>query len=190
MHVRVSPDPVLRQMCEVVERSEIRKLRKTAREMAKIMYQCNGVGLAAPQVGVQKRLIVVDCAIPEEDEEIVQDPLFLVNPVILYTRGDEIISDEGCLSIPGVSISVKRFPELLVEALDLDGEVFSVEADGLLARALQHEIDHLDGITLFEHLDPIARIDALKVYEEAIRAGAKPGETSASLAEKRESAHP
>jgi len=184
MRVIVSPDPVLRQKCEAVDTSEIRKLRNTAREMARIMYQCNGCGLAAPQVGVQKRFVVIDCTIPEEGKEFVQNPTYFINPEILHRGGEEVVCEEGCLSIPGISIPVKRFSELTVKALDLDGEAFTVEADGLFARALQHEIDHLDGVTLFEHLDPMERIDALKHYEEALRAGARPGDTGMVPADK------
>ena len=141
--------------------------------MAKTMYKNNGCGLAAPQVGVLKRIIVVDC--DQEDGE--QNPIVMVNPVLVETRGREVVDEEGCLSCPGISVPVRRKEYAVVRYLDLDGEEWMIEGDGLLGRCLQHEIDHLDGKTLFESCDLSARIQALHDYEEAKAAGAKPGET-------------
>ena len=177
MRVVLSPDPILRRRSEPVDKTEIRKLRSVAKSMAKLMYKNNGCGLAAPQVGLSKRLIVVDATAPEEGEEPVQDPTYYINPEVRHCGGETEVDDEGCLSIPGISIPIKRFTELTVEALDLEGEPFVVEAEGFLARVLQHEIDHLNGTTMFEHLDPIARIDAFRSYEEALQQGARPGDT-------------
>ena len=177
MRIVVSPDPLLRQKCKPIDASELKGIFSIAMEMAEIMYQNNGCGIAAPQVGISKRLVVIDCSIREEGEEAHQDPTVYINPEILERSGEETLEDEGCLSIPGISIPIKRLSEITVQALDLNGDPFSHHADGLLARALQHEIDHLDGITMFDHLDPIARIEALKSYEEALREGARPGDT-------------
>jgi peptide deformylase len=178
MRIVIAPDPVLRQKCEPVDPAELPKLKKTAMQMAKTMYKNNGCGLAAPQVGLNKRLIVVDTGPVDEDEVPVEDPTFIVNPVVKRIWGEPVEAGEGCLSIPGITVEITRQEGIEIEALDLDGEPFIIEAEGFDARALQHELDHLDGITMFEHLDPIARIAAFKEYEAAKEAGAKPGDTS------------
>ncbi|MDR3307692.1 MAG: peptide deformylase [Coriobacteriales bacterium] len=173
MRIYVAPDPVLRATCEPVDPAELKKLKTTARQMAKLMYKSDGCGIAAPQVGIAKRLIVVDTNL----EEDAKDPVFFVNPQVKRLWGEKVVGDEGCLSIPGISIPIERYRNIEVEALDLDGKPFTVEAEDFYARAIQHELDHLDGTTMFEHLDPIARIEAFQEYEEALKAGAKPGDT-------------
>lgn len=172
LKIVLSPDPMLNQVCEPCEPGD-RSLKKLAKQMAKAMYANNGVGIAAPQVGVLKRLIVVDCG-PED----VQDPMFLVNPQIMELAGDPETEEEGCLSCPGITIPIERQPWVRVRYYDLDGELWEIEGDDLLGRCLQHEIDHLDGKTLFESASPRERIRALSAYEEARKAGAKPGDTS------------
>lgn len=169
-----SPDPLLNQVCEPCDLGD-KSLKKLAKQMEKAMYANDGVGIAAPQVGVLKRLIVIDVS-PED----VRDSLVLVNPEIVELRGEPEIEDEGCLSCPGISVPIERQPWAQVKYYDLDGEAWIIEGDGLLGRCLQHEIDHLDGRTLFESATPRERIKALKAYEEARRAGAKPGEVSIS----------
>jgi peptide deformylase len=169
----------LRAKSEPVTPSEIKQLKSTAKQMAKLMYKSQGCGLAAPQVGISKRLIVIDVTPPDEDGEVKEkSPIFFINPVILRTWGEKETCDEGCLSIPGIQISIERFTNVEVEALDLDGEPFTFEAEGFAARAVQHELDHLEGTTMFEHLNAIDRIAAFKEYEAALEAGAKPGDTS------------
>ena len=115
----------------------------------------------------------IDVARPED----VRDPMTLVNPELLETWGEPEIEEEGCLSCPGIRIPIERKPNAKVKYHDLKGDAWVVECDGLLARCLQHEIDHLNGITLFEAASPRERIKALKLYEEARRMGAKPGDT-------------
>jgi peptide deformylase len=179
MRIIVAPNPVLRKKSEPVAPDEIRQLRSTAKQMAKLMYKSQGCGLAAPQVGVGKRLVVIDVTPPDEDGEVTEkNPVFFINPVIRQLWGEKTICDEGCLSIPGIQVPIERLSNIEVEALDLDGEPFVIEAEGFYARALQHELDHLEGTTMFEHLDPIERIQVFKEYEEALKAGAKPGDTS------------
>lgn len=171
MKVVLSPDPMLREICELCEPGDP-SLKKISKKMAATMYKNAGCGLAAPQVGILKRFVVIDCNDPEDDP----DPIFLVNPEIIALEGDEVTDLEGCLSLPGISVPVKRKPFARVSYYDLDGNKCEIEGDGLLGRCLQHEIDHLDGKTLFEACSPKDRIVALKAYQEAVKAGAKPGQ--------------
>ncbi|MDO5118350.1 MAG: peptide deformylase [Eggerthellaceae bacterium] len=172
LKIVLSPDPLLNQVSEPCDPQD-RSLKRLARQMAKAMYANDGIGIAAPQVGVLKRLIVVECGTPEEPETMT-----LLNPEIVETDGEPVIAEEGCLSCPGVSVPIERKPWVRVRYLDLDGEAWEIESDGWFARCLQHEIDHLDGKTLFESASPRERIKALSAYAEAQKAGAKPGETS------------
>jgi peptide deformylase len=172
LKIVTSPDPLLNQVCEPCNPKD-RSLKKLAKQMERAMYANDGVGLAAPQIGVLKRIIVIDVS-PED----VRDPLVLVNPEILELGGELVTEEEGCLSCPGISVPVERKEWARVSYFDLKGEEWEIEGDGLLARCLQHEIDHLNGVTLFESASPRERIKALKAYEDARRAGAKPGETS------------
>lgn len=172
MQIVISPNPILRQVCEPCEVGD-KSLKKLAKQMAKTMYKNDGVGLAAPQVGVLKRIIVVDCDIESETK----NPLVLVNPEILEASEELATDDEGCLSCPGISVPITRPASVKVRFFDLDGQEQELEADGLWARCIQHEIDHLDGKTLFESAAPIDRIKALQDYDIALASGAKPGET-------------
>jgi peptide deformylase len=120
--------------------------------MFETMYEAGGVGLAAPQVGVPKRLTVIDCSCGEKSDE----KLVLINPEILATEGEQV-GEEGCLSIPGFREDVKRAFEVTARAQDAKGEWFEVEADELLARAILHENDHLDGILFLQHISALKR---------------------------------
>ena len=178
MKIVISPDPVLRQKCEPVSNEELPQITELAAKMAKLMYKAQGCGLAAPQVGVAKQLIVLDTAFVEEGEEREENPLFILNPRILNLSEETQCGDEGCLSIPGITIEIERATAILVEAQDLEGDTIHIEAEGFDARALQHELDHLEGITMFEHLDAIACATKLQEFAEAKAAGAKPGDVS------------
>ena len=144
--IRLYPDPVLRVECPLVEAFD-EDLAELARDMVETMYAAPGVGLAAPQVGVEKRLAVVDASVGEEQGGL----HVLVNPRIVEQSGTE--SDyEGCLSIPELSEKVARPAMITVEAQDLEGRPFSLEAEEFLARAICHEIDHLNGVLFVDHL--------------------------------------
>jgi len=130
---------------------------KLAADMAETMYQAPGLGLAANQVGELLQLIVVDVAYPyAEPHERKQSPIFILNPKISMREGDTV-REEGCLSVPEFGVEVKRAQQVLVEGVDLDGNPVTIEAEDLLARVLQHEIDHLHGKTILDHASSLKR---------------------------------
>ena len=142
--IRISTDEVLRKTCKEVK--EITPILITLLDdMADTMYDANGVGLAAPQVGILKRVVVIDIG-----EGLVE----LINPVILETSGSQT-DDEGCLSVPGKYAPVERPNYVKAKAMDRDGNEFIIEGEELMARALCHEIDHLDGILYIDKALPV-----------------------------------
>ncbi|MCB9576432.1 MAG: peptide deformylase [Polyangiaceae bacterium] len=145
------PDPRLREVAKPVEKvtAEIRQL---AEDMAETMYAAPGVGLAAPQVGVGLRIFVIDIA----DEDEPSDLRTFINPEITKTDGSQMWN-EGCLSFPGVSEEIKRAERVVVRALDAKGKPFELEADGLLAVAIQHENDHLNGVLMIDKLSALKK---------------------------------
>jgi peptide deformylase len=153
--IRVVGDPVLRQRAAEVTAIDGR-LAKLADDMIVTMYEAPGVGLAAPQVGVEKRLFVYDVG---------DGPRTLINPEIVESDG-EWAYEEGCLSVPGLSWEIVRPKQVHLCGLDLAGNEVSIEADELLARCFLHELDHLDGVLLLERLDPDTRRQALKTIRE------------------------
>ena len=144
--IRLYPDPVLRVRCPEVE-SFNSELEKLAHDMVETMYAAPGIGLAAPQVGVERRLAVVDISVGEDAGSL----HFFVNPEIIDERGRES-DEEGCLSIPGVAEKVSRAAAIRVRAQDLQGETFELDAAGLFARAICHEVDHLDGVLFVDRV--------------------------------------
>jgi peptide deformylase len=136
------PDPILRKKCEEVRRVT-EEIRSLGFEMIEIMTENEGIGLAAPQVGELKRIIVVQT---EKGSEI------FINPKIIKKSKETIIDEEGCLSFPGLFLKIKRAKEVEIEALNERGEKIQVRAEGLPARIFQHEIDHLDGILFIDRL--------------------------------------
>ncbi len=146
------PDPVLKEVAPPVDRVDD-DVRRLIDDMAETMYAADGVGLAAPQVGVSKRVIVIDTSRRQPEQKLIH----LVNPEIVRAEG-RMIYTEGCLSIPGEAEDVERASSVLVRALDYDGKPFEISAsDDLLTVALQHEIDHLNGTVFVDHLSSLKR---------------------------------
>jgi peptide deformylase len=152
------PDPVLKRKAAAVATFDA-ELRQLAGDMLETMYAAPGVGLAAPQVGVSRRLIVLDCSPKDGDRQ----PLIAINPEILAREG-ECCEEEGCLSVPEYYAKVVRSERVRVRFQELDGTVRELEADGLWAVCLQHEIDHLDGILFVDRLSPLKRSLFRKKY--------------------------
>ena len=155
------PHPVLYEKAQPVEEvtTEIQTLLS---DMLETMYKTNGVGLAGNQVGVLKRVVVIDCASKEEKP----DPIKMVNPRIIEKSEEMICHNEGCLSIPREYADVVRHETVTVEYLDENGTLKQRKADGLLAIAIQHELDHLEGILFIDHLSPLKRKMLLKRLEK------------------------
>lgn len=142
------PDPILREEC--IEITNINQnIRKLVQDMSDTMYDAPGVGLAAPQIGENIRLIVLDPNAGLEDEP--SQFISLINPEIIGAEG-KVESEEGCLSIPGIKETIKRHEKITVSALDLEGKKVTIQADGFLAIVLQHEIDHINGILFIDYL--------------------------------------
>lgn len=157
--VRQFGDPVLRQIAAEVTNVD-GALVKLTEDMVPIMVEAGGLGLAAPQIGVQKRLFVYDL----RDGQGVK---VLVNPVITESR-DEWSYDEGCLSVRGLSWEIVRPKEVHITGFDLHGREISIEADELMARLFQHELDHLDGKLLIDYLDDVQRADAMRTLRNRL----------------------
>jgi peptide deformylase len=170
--IRTFPDPVLKEKSKPVEEVGEDVLNILG-DMAETMYANRGVGLAAPQVGVGLRLIVVDV---KQGEENGGELLKLINPRITEKEGKKK-SEEGCLSLPELIVDIDRYEKVTVEALDPSGETCQIEAEGLLSVALQHEIDHLDGVLLVDRLSSLRRslYQKKRLREESGSAGASNG---------------
>ena len=152
----VVPNVVLTQRAEEITNIDD-EIRQLAADMAETMYRAPGIGLAANQVGVLARLIVIDVAYAyAEPHEKKKNPIYLINPVICAAEGSDV-KEEGCLSVPELGVEIKRAMKIQVKAKDLGGNALSLEAEGMTARALQHEIDHLNGTTLLEHASTLKR---------------------------------
>ncbi|GFE57319.1 peptide deformylase [Geobacter sp. AOG1] len=136
--------------------------RALVRDMAETMYAAPGVGLAAPQIGVHQRIVVIDVSAKDEQPDLI----VAINPVIIHADG-ESYEEEGCLSVPKYAANVRRHARVVVKALDLDGNEVTHKADELLAIAFQHEIDHLDGILFVDHLSPLKREMFRKRYRRS-----------------------
>jgi peptide deformylase len=141
-------DRVLRQPAKRIAKVD-EQIRTTIREMLQTMYSAEGIGLAAPQVGINKQLIVIDIALDDPD----QSPLVLINPTIIKSGSNLCNSEEGCLSIPGVYLEVTRPEEIEVAYKNEQGKPCKLKADGLLSRAIQHEMDHLNGVMFVDRVE-------------------------------------
>lgn len=161
--IYVAPHPVLKKIAEPVEGGVTDDLRKLMDDMLETMYSARGIGLAAPQVGVSKRVIVMD--IDQKDGEDGEDdapPIkgrarFFVNPEITWSSEELNVYNEGCLSVPGQYAEVERPKQVKLKFLDYDGTAREIDCDGLLATCIQHEMDHLDGILFVDHLSTLKR---------------------------------
>ena len=170
----VAPDKRLKTECAPIE--EITpEIRGLAKRMLDDMYATEGCGLAAPQGGELVQMVVIDVDYTERK----RNPYVLINPEIVVADGEEREFPEGCLSFPGITVRVTRPSHVVVRARNLDGDLMQYEAkDNLMAVCLQHEIDHLHGVTMLDHLRPLKRAAKMHELEEALAAGARPGDTS------------
>ncbi|MEP3524341.1 MAG: peptide deformylase [Hyphomicrobiales bacterium] len=167
------PDKILKQACDPVERVDD-ELRTLLDNMLETMYDAPGIGLAAPQIGVLRRAITIDVSRRAEDDEsdapIPKNPLFMINPEIVWSSDEPSVYDEGCLSIPEYYAEVERPAEVIVSYLDRDGRQNELKADGILATCVQHEIDHLDGILFIDYLSKLKRDRVIKKFAKIKKA--------------------
>ena len=160
------PDPILRQVSKSVEQVDD-EVRRLVADMLATMYDAPGVGLAAIQVAVPRRLLVLDVAGKDEEPQ----PIAMINPEILKL-GDELrLHEEGCLSIPDTHVEIERPATLTVRYVDQHGATQELEADGLLATAIQHEIDHLDGRLIIDFLSKLRRDMVIRKFKKAAKSG-------------------
>lgn len=160
----ILPDPVLRKVSKPVEQVDD-DLRKLSDDMLETMYDAPGIGLAAIQVGVPLRMLVIDLA--REDEP--KDPHVLINPEIVTQGGEPSIHEEGCLSIPDYYAEVERPGAVTVSYVDRDGKKQEIAAEGLMATCLQHEIDHLNGVLFIDHLSRLKRDIVVRKFRKLAR---------------------
>jgi peptide deformylase len=158
------PDPVLRQVSRPVERVDA-DVRKFAADLFETMYDAPGIGLAAIQVGEPRRMLVIDLA--KEDEP--KAPQVFINPEIVARAGEGSVYEEGCLSIPDYYAEVERPREVTVRYIDLDGKEQEINAEGLLAVCLQHEIDHLNGVLFIDHISRLKRDMVVRKFRKMAR---------------------
>lgn len=166
LEIKKYPDKILKQKAAFIESID-RDIQCLINDMIETMYAARGVGLAANQVGVLKRLCVIDTSIREEKNPLI----VLVNPVIIENEGVEE-AEEGCLSVPGYIPTIKRAAKVSVKGLNREGKPIEIEATGLLARALQHEIDHLNGLLIIDRISPIKREFFKKRFKKSLKVAA------------------
>ncbi|ACS54383.1 peptide deformylase [Rhizobium leguminosarum] len=163
----ILPDPVLRQLSKPIERVDS-DLQRLADDMLETMYDAPGIGLAAIQIGVPRRMLVIDIA--REGEE--KQPQVFINPEVVKSSDERSVYEEGCLSIPDYYAEVERPAVVSVKYLDRNGKEQTVEADGLLATCLQHEIDHLNGVLFIDYISRLKREMVIKKFTKAAKSKA------------------
>ena len=151
-NIVIEPDPILRKKSERLEKVDD-EIKKLLDDMLETMYAAPGIGLAAVQIGILKRLIVID--ISKENEK--KNPIFLINPVIISRSSDTSVYEEGCLSLPGHFAEIERPAECKVEYIDYDGKKKEIKAKGLLSTCIQHEVDHLNGVLFIDYLSKLKK---------------------------------
>ena len=150
--ILIEPDPILRKKCEPLEKVNV-NTKKLLDDMLETMYAAPGIGLAAVQIGILKRIVVIDISKREEKK----NPLFLINPQIVNQSKKTSIYEEGCLSLPGQFAEIERPAECTLKYIDYNGKEKELKADGLLATCIQHEVDHLDGILFIDYLSKLKK---------------------------------
>ena len=148
----IEPDPILRKKCEPLEKMDA-NTKKLMDDMLETMYQAPGIGLAAVQIGILKRLVVIDISKDEEKK----NPIFLINPEIINLSEQTSVYEEGCLSLPGQFAEVERPAECILKYIDYYGKEKELKADGLLSTCIQHEVDHLNGILFIDYLSKLKK---------------------------------
>jgi peptide deformylase len=156
------PDPRLRAIADPIEKIDD-GIKQLAKDMLETMYDAPGIGLAAPQIGEMKRIVVMDLA--KDGEE--PDPIVMINPEILKFSDETVVTEEGCLSIPELYYDVERPAEVTVRYTDLEGKTVERDADDRLAICIQHELDHLDGVLYIDYLSRLKRDRVLKKFQKA-----------------------
>ncbi|MGO9398833.1 MAG: peptide deformylase [Xanthobacteraceae bacterium] len=162
------PDKRLRLKSEPVQKIDA-GIKKLVDDMFETMYDAPGIGLAAIQLGIAKRIITMDLSKKEDDTK----PLVFINPEVTWTSEEKNSYEEGCLSIPEYYEEVERPAAVNVKYMDLDGKAHEIEADGMLARCVQHEIDHINGVLFIDHLSKLKRDRVIKKFSKAAKAAKK-----------------
>ncbi|HID93150.1 MAG TPA: peptide deformylase [bacterium (Candidatus Stahlbacteria)] len=156
LDLRIYPDPILRVKMLPVVNFDPDNLSPIVDKMAELMYNYKGIGIAAPQIGICQRICVFDIG---EGKQV------LINPEIMESEGEDML-EEGCLSIPGIRINIKRAKSIVVRGYNIEGKEEEFKADGLLARVIQHEVDHLNGILVVDKLPPSDRLKFHLLYKQ------------------------
>ena len=160
--ILTEPDPILRKKCEPLEKVDT-ETKQLMDDMLETMYAAPGIGLAAIQVGILKRLVVIDISKGEEEKK----PVFLINPQIIHRSKKTSIYEEGCLSLPGQFAEIERPAECTLKYIDYNGKEKELKADGLLATCVQHEVDHLNGILFIDYLSKLKKDMIIKKLVKA-----------------------
>lgn len=166
LKVLTYPDPILNLPAEPITKIT-KEIKTLAANMLYTMEQSNGIGLAANQIGVLKQIAVINIENPEPESAKTKMPLVLINPKIIFASAELMEYEEGCLSFPGLSITIQRPKKVITEYLDLDGNKQTIEAENLLAICLQHEIDHLKGILFINKVSLLKRDILLRKYKKS-----------------------